>query len=91
MSTLYGFAYTPAALRAIEGISSPKIRKQIVHKIETLATNPHPQGSCKVQGMADGPREVFRIRQGDHRVLYSVDGESQIIVLFVGHRKDVYK
>ena len=35
--------------------------------------------------------EFRRIRIGDHRAIYEIDRkEERVIVLFIGHRKDVY-
>jgi len=35
--------------------------------------------------------DFWRLRIGDYRVIYEINhNESQIIILFIGHRKDVY-
>jgi len=53
-----------------------------------LANRPRPRGTRKLTGYED----VFRIRVGRYRVLYSVsDATLIIIVLKIGHRKDVYR
>ncbi|CAN5706212.1 hypothetical protein BH23GEM1_BH23GEM1_00570 [soil metagenome] len=39
--------------------------------------------------MQDGTEQVYRIRQGDYRVLYVVR-ETTIVILDINHRKDVY-
>lgn len=37
------------------------------------------------------PSRYWKIRVGDYRVIYEIDGSSnRVIVLFVGHRKNVY-
>lgn len=37
-------------------------------------------------------RGLFRYRCGDYRVIYSIDRqEERLVVLTVGHRKDVYR
>lgn len=91
MGTLFAIAYHKDALAGLRGIEPKKIRQQIVGRINGLAANPKPQGCAKVQGMSDEHAEVYRIRQGDHRVLYSIRGDSEILVLDIGHRKDVYR
>jgi hypothetical protein len=47
-----------------------------------------PRGSRKLQGFDD----LFRIRVGTYRVIYSVE-EARLLVLLLklGHRKDVYR
>lgn len=91
MGTLLAVAYTETALAGLRDIEPKKIRQQIVARIDRLVADPHPQGSVQLRGVMDGVYEVFRIRQGDYRVLYSVRGETEILVLDIGHRKDVYR
>ena len=92
MTALYGFAYTEAALKYLETAVPVKIRGQIKRRIESLASNPSPQGSKKLQGVMDGEDPVYRVRQGNYRILYVVrDNSSQIVILDIGHRKDVYR
>jgi mRNA interferase RelE/StbE len=61
---------------------------RVLRAIRQLGLEPHPAGSRKLHGYDD----VFRIRVGTYRVLYSViSGVLVVIVLKVGHRKDVYR
>jgi mRNA interferase RelE/StbE len=60
---------------------------KILQRIENLKVNPHPEGSEKLTG-----QELYRIRQGTYRVVYSIqDKELTIWVIKVGHRKEIYK
>jgi len=37
------------------------------------------------------PSRFWKVRVGDHRVIYEIDRPSnRVIVLFIGHRKNVY-
>ena len=90
MAALYGFAYSEGALEYLETIVPVKIRGQIKRRIEALAANPTPPGCKKLIGVADGEHSVYRVRQGDYRILYSVR-PIIIVVLDIGHRKDVYR
>jgi len=90
MASLYGFAYTEAALAYLEKSVPAKIRGQIKKRIEALAANPTPPGSKKLCGVVDGDYPVHRVRQGDYRILYSVRPVI-IVILDIGHRKDVYR
>ncbi len=66
----------------------PDDQLRVANAIIALADDPHPQGSRKLTGYED----VFRIRVGQYRVLYSVSGKKLvIIVLKIGHRKNVYR
>ena len=90
MASLYGFAYADSALRFLETKVPTKIRGQIKRRIEALAANPTPPGSKKLHGVMDGENPVYRARQGDYRILYSVRG-ILIVILDIDNRKDVYR
>jgi len=61
---------------------------RVVRVIRALSTDPRPPGSRKLSGHED----VFRVRIGRYRVLYSIeDRRLVVIVLKVGDRKDVYR
>jgi mRNA interferase RelE/StbE len=61
--------------------------QRIVKKIGTLSSNPRPPGCEKLSG-----QERYRIRQGDYRVVYSVDDHTRTVTVFkIGHRKEVYR
>ena len=90
-NALYGFAYTEKALAFLESLGM-KIRRQIISKIKTLASNPIPPNSKLVRGMKAGDEQVRRIRSGDYRVLYTLRANPQhVVVIDIGHRKDVYR
>ena len=60
----------------------------MVKAIKSLASQPRPRGSRRLQGYDD----VYRIRTGRYRIIYSIeDRRLLIIVLKIGHRKDVYR
>ena len=89
MASYYGFAYHPDCLAYLQKLQ-PKIRKQIVGKIQQLAADPYPQGIKPVLGMKDGEERVYRERSGDYRILYVVR-DVIVVVLDIDHRKDVYR
>lgn len=91
MATLRGCSYTETALSSLEKIQPAKVRRQIRKKIDDLLNEPHPPGSRKIRGTRQD-EDVYRIRSGDYRVLYQVRGDnSEIVILDIGHRKDVYR
>jgi mRNA interferase RelE/StbE len=68
-----------------------KIRKQdvkrIIAAIQTLAKNPWPPQSKKLSG-----QERYRLRQGNYRILYTIEDDKLIIcVVKVRDRRDVYR
>jgi len=65
-----------------------KDQLRLVRAMLALSEEPHSRGSRKISGYDD----VFRIRVGRFRVLYSVSERKLIIlILKIGHRKDVYR
>lgn len=63
-------------------------RSRLLDAIEALGTKPRPQGARKLQGYED----IYRIRVGQYRVVYEViDDRVVVIVLKLGHRKDIYR
>jgi mRNA interferase RelE/StbE len=66
----------------------PVVRKRIFKKIDTLASNPRPDGVTKLSG----EENLYRIRQGEYRIVYQIQDEKLIIrIVRVGHRSDVYR
>lgn len=66
----------------------PADQRRVAKAMLALGDDPFPRGSRKLSGYED----VFRIRVGRYRILYSVSEKSLIIiVLKVGHRKDIYR
>ncbi|HEX4045352.1 MAG TPA: type II toxin-antitoxin system RelE/ParE family toxin [Gammaproteobacteria bacterium] len=52
-----------------------------------MALNPRPINAKKLTG-----RPVWRIRIGNYRVIYEItDHICHVLVLDVGHRKDIYR
>lgn len=63
------------------------IVKRILARLTGLETNPRPPDVKKLKG-----RDAWRIRIGDYRVIYEIhDRVLQIIVITVGHRREIYR
>lgn len=61
--------------------------QRIKEAILRLAENPRPSGCSKLAG-----REGWKIRVGNYRVIYEVNDQAkEVIVLHIGHRRDVYR
>ena len=83
----YEVLVKPSVVKEIERIATKKHRQVVVRRIQALADNPRPHGCEKLTGQAR-----YRIRQGRYRVVYAVDDESRtVLVVKVGHRRDVYR
>ncbi len=63
-------------------------QQRVAVAVVALGSEPFPRGSRKLTGYDD----VWRIRVGQYRVIYSVAKKKLIIiVLKIGQRKDVYR
>jgi mRNA interferase RelE/StbE len=62
--------------------------ERVARELRGLGEDPRRQGSRKIVGSSD----AYRIRVGDYRIVYEVEDESRrVIVMAIGHRKDVYR
>jgi mRNA interferase RelE/StbE len=63
------------------------VAKRILARLTELETNPRPSDVKKLKG-----RDAWRIRVGDYRVIYEIfDRVLQVIVITVGHRREIYR
>jgi mRNA interferase RelE/StbE len=61
--------------------------QRILTAIQGLSENPRPSQAKKLSG-----QERYRLRQGDYRILYSIEDNQLIVcVVKVRNRRDVYK
>ena len=82
----YEIRLHPQAARTYRRLHTP-LRERITAAIDGLADEPRPAGCAKLAG-----RDDYRIRIGDHRVVYAIDdGERVVIVARIAHRRDVYR
>ncbi len=83
----YDLRIKPSAVKEIDGIPRKRERARVVRRISSLAQDPRPDGCAKLSGV-----EAYRVRQGDYRIVYVVDDETRtVLVVKVGHRRDVYR
>jgi mRNA interferase RelE/StbE len=83
----YDITFARSARRELEGMER-KTAQRILRRIEDLGDDPRPHGCRKLQGGA----ELWRIRLGEYRVVYSVDdGAGRVDIVAVRHRRDVYR
>ena len=76
----------PSAVKELESVPR-KDRVRLARKIQSLASEPRPAGCEKLSGM-----ERYRIRQGKYRIVYEIqDDRLVVIVVKVGHRREVYR
>jgi mRNA interferase RelE/StbE len=78
---------SPSAQRQIRKLPQRQ-RDRVNARLLELERDPRPQGVKKLSG----EKNVYRIRIGDYRALYSIEDEILfVLVIEVGHRRDIYK
>ncbi len=67
-----------------------EISQRILSRLAALESNPRPADVKKLKG-----RPAWRARVGDYRIIYEIheihDRILQIIVITIGHRREVYR
>jgi mRNA interferase RelE/StbE len=82
----YRLQIKPSAAKELEALPR-KDRRRLVARIQQLALDPRPPGCEKLSG-----EEKYRVRQGDYRVLYAIDDANlNLVIVKIGHRRDVYR
>jgi len=78
--------FKPSVAKDLRGIPKTEVRR-LLKRIEALRDDPLPPGCEKLTG-----GDLYRIRQGVYRVVYSIDDATVVIeVIKVGHRREVYR
>jgi mRNA interferase RelE/StbE len=82
----YRLLIKPSAGKEIEALPKQELRR-IVAKIMSLSRDPRPPGCEKLPG-----HDQYRLRRGNYRILYEIqDLDLVVVVVKVGHRRDVYR
>ncbi len=82
---IYEYIYTKRAIRDIERLDS-KIKERIGKTLLRYGMDPLKFADK----ITDSDLGTYRFRIGDYRVIFDIEG-NQLVVLRVGHRKEIYK
>lgn len=83
----YRVEAAPAAVRQLRKLE-PAARRRVQAAIELLSMQPRPSGATKLVAGAG----EWRVRTGDYRIVYEIHDEVLLIlVVAVGHRRDIYQ
>ena len=83
----YAVSLEKSAARFLLRLRDAKLKARLDEAIESLADDPRPPGCRKLAGTSDR----YRVRVGDYRIIYRIDdGKVTVLVLVIGHRRDVY-
>jgi len=81
----YKLLIKPSAAKDLQALPK-KDRQRVVTKIQGLAQDPRPPGCEKLSG-----HDLYRVRQGNYRVLYTVHDAELVVIISIGHRREVYR
>jgi mRNA interferase RelE/StbE len=82
----YKLLIKPSAARELEALPR-RDRIRVAERISVLENDPRPPGCEKLSG-----HEQYRVRQGNYRVVYAIDdAASSVVIVKIGHRRDVYR
>lgn len=80
------YSFKPAALRQLEKL--PKIvQKRIIKKLDFYCASSSPLKFA--EHLVDKRLGSYRFRIGEYRVVFDIE-KNQIIILLVGHRREIY-
>ncbi|MDL1971582.1 MAG: type II toxin-antitoxin system RelE/ParE family toxin [Candidatus Desulfofervidaceae bacterium] len=84
---MYKIEWKQSATKELKNLKKSDIPR-IIEAVEKLSVNPSPPGTRKLQGC----EQLYRIRVGEYRVVYSIKNKVLLIeIIRVGHRKNIYK
>jgi mRNA interferase RelE/StbE len=67
-----------------------RIRDRIVDALKLLSHDPYSE-LLRIKKLK-GAEDLFRIRLGDYRVVYEIDGNKLIVIVIkIGHRSEIYR
>jgi mRNA interferase RelE/StbE len=81
------FEFKKKAAKELEKLP-PQIRKRILKKLKFYSLQENPLRFA--EKLKDRKFGEYRFRIGDYRALFDVENH-RIIILKVGHRKDIYR
>ena len=79
--------FKPSVEKDLRGLPKTVVER-VVKRIEDLRTEPFPPVCARLEAA----ERLFRVRVGEYRVVYEVDGKARLITVhYVRHRRDVYR
>ncbi len=83
----YSVEFRPAVLKSLKRLPKKDLRR-IKKRIDDLSENLPDPTTTKMKGN----NSFHKVRSGDYRIIYEIHNDRLVIlVVKIGHRKDVYK
>ena len=78
--------FHPDVLKQLQRLPRTEFEKAL-QTIIALSHDPRPPGAKKLVGTADD----WRVRNGQYRIVYSIDDAEEVTVFIVAKRSDAYR
>jgi mRNA interferase RelE/StbE len=82
----YEIEFTRAALKTFDKLPA-RNQRRVSAALDKLEQNPRPAESRGITGS----ESLLRVRVGDHRIVYRIEEENIILIVRIGHRREVYR
>ena len=82
----FEIVFTKVAIKDLEKFD-PNTRLKILEEIKELQRSPFPEGNI-IKKLKGAKVPLYRLRAGDFRVVYHIDGR-KVVVFFIVNRKDL--
>jgi mRNA interferase RelE/StbE len=83
---VYTIHVPDSAIRSLKKLPKP-LQERLLRAAYALEGDPRSRGAKKLAG-----HELYRIRVGDYRIVYSIDDPQQLVkVTLIAHRREVYR
>ena len=83
----YRIEFSPSAESQFKRLPK-EVQARLNPRIDSLNENPFPRGAKRLSA----EESLYRLRIGDYHVIYQVQGRVLLIlILKIGHRKNVYR
>lgn len=88
--TSHNIEFTKSAKKEFDRLSKP-VQKRVVRSLQLLQSDPYSD-LLPIKRLQGSQEKLYRLRIGDYRIVYEVqDTRLLVIVIKIGHRRDVYR
>lgn len=88
MEKRYNYEFTSFARRQFS-ILPIRVQSRIVAKLDYIVQFDDPL--VFASRLKEVKKVLFRIRGGDYRLIFNIEGERMITIHRIGHRREIYK
>lgn len=84
---MFTYEFTPQALKLLKKLPADT-QKRIISKLDYYVSAENPL--VYAESLINSELGQYRFRIGNHRVIFDIDDET-IVILTLGHRREIYK